>query len=193
VINVLTTGPKVRRFAPSRGRWILRAIKICSTTRFGGEIKPSAPSRKILLYVKEPHGVRKRYLQSQQKFTAICSLVSPAFLTGVSAGYSQTALVDEWGMITTQMETQNRSVTVAMLRTPCAIPPRYSNSNSKLQFLYLLFLLVHYLIINVIMTTVGTFTYLTFKRTLLFVKCLVLISEQRRYCFWFLLRDADVA
>jgi hypothetical protein len=27
VVSVLATGPKVRRFKPSRGRWILRVIK----------------------------------------------------------------------------------------------------------------------------------------------------------------------
>jgi hypothetical protein len=34
---------KVCGFNPGRGRWILRAIKIRSTTSFGGEVKPAVP------------------------------------------------------------------------------------------------------------------------------------------------------
>jgi hypothetical protein len=32
----------------------LRAIKICSTLSFGGEVKPSAPFREILQHLKIP-------------------------------------------------------------------------------------------------------------------------------------------
>jgi len=55
--------------------------------------------------------------------------VYPASLPDVSAGYCQRALVDESGMIRTQMGTHNISEMVAVLGTPCAIPSR--NSNSK--------------------------------------------------------------
>jgi hypothetical protein len=37
----------------------LRALKICNTPSFGGEVKPSAPCHKILWDVKEPFDVRK--------------------------------------------------------------------------------------------------------------------------------------
>jgi hypothetical protein len=55
VVIVLAIGTKIREFRPGRGRWIfLRAIKIRSTTSFGGEVKPSIPCRKILRHVKGP-------------------------------------------------------------------------------------------------------------------------------------------
>jgi hypothetical protein len=60
---------------------------------------------------------------------AISLQVSPASLLGVSVGYCSTALVDESGMIRTQMGTHNRLEMVAITGTPWAIPPR--NSNSK--------------------------------------------------------------
>jgi hypothetical protein len=48
VVSVLDIGPNVCGFKPGRGRWILKAIKIRSTSSFGGEVKPSAPCRKTL-------------------------------------------------------------------------------------------------------------------------------------------------
>jgi hypothetical protein len=57
MVNVLAVGPKVRGCRPGRGRWILRAIKIRSTTSFGEVIKPSVPYRKILWQVKVPRRV----------------------------------------------------------------------------------------------------------------------------------------
>jgi hypothetical protein len=48
VVSVLATGPKVRGFDPSRGRWIfIRVIKIRSTTSFGGEVKTSVLCRRF--------------------------------------------------------------------------------------------------------------------------------------------------
>jgi hypothetical protein len=61
VVIVFANGPKVRGFKPGRGRWIWKVIKIRCTTSFGGEVKPSAPCRKILRHVKDPWGVRQRY------------------------------------------------------------------------------------------------------------------------------------
>jgi hypothetical protein len=61
---------------------------------------------------------------SSAKFTAISRQVSPASPPDVSAGNCQRALVDESGIIRTQMNTHNRSVMVAVLGTLCAIPPR---------------------------------------------------------------------
>jgi hypothetical protein len=53
VVNVLVTGPKGYGFKPGRGDGFLRATKIRSTSFFGCEIKPEAPFRKILWYVKK--------------------------------------------------------------------------------------------------------------------------------------------
>jgi hypothetical protein len=53
MVSMLATGPKVRGLKPDRGDGYLRAIKIRSTPCFGGEVKPSAPCRKILRHVKE--------------------------------------------------------------------------------------------------------------------------------------------
>jgi hypothetical protein len=39
---------------PAEDDGFLRAIKICSTTSFGGEVKPSASCLKILQHVKYP-------------------------------------------------------------------------------------------------------------------------------------------
>jgi hypothetical protein len=46
-VNVLATGPKFRRFKPGRGDGFLKAIKICSTTSFGEEVKPKKQYRKL--------------------------------------------------------------------------------------------------------------------------------------------------
>jgi hypothetical protein len=57
VISVFAVGPKVRGLNPGRGDGFLRAIKIRSTSSFGGEVKPEAPFRKILRNVKKPFQV----------------------------------------------------------------------------------------------------------------------------------------
>jgi hypothetical protein len=54
---------------------------------------------------------------------------SPPSLPDVYAGYCQSTLMDESGLIKTQMGTQNRPEMVAVLDTPRAIPPH--NSRSK--------------------------------------------------------------
>jgi hypothetical protein len=53
VVIVLVVGLKLRGFKTGRGRWICKGNKIGSTTSFGGEVKPSAPCRKILRHVKD--------------------------------------------------------------------------------------------------------------------------------------------
>jgi hypothetical protein len=40
---------------PAKEDGFLRVIKICSTTSFGGEEKPSMPCHKILQHVEEPY------------------------------------------------------------------------------------------------------------------------------------------
>jgi hypothetical protein len=52
MVSVLAVGPKVRGFKLGRRDVFLRAIKIRSTPSFGGELKPSAPCRKVLRYVR---------------------------------------------------------------------------------------------------------------------------------------------
>jgi hypothetical protein len=53
MVSVLAVGPKVLGFKLGRGYGYLRAMKIRSTTYFGGQVKPLFPCRKILLHVKE--------------------------------------------------------------------------------------------------------------------------------------------
>jgi hypothetical protein len=62
---------------------------------------------------------------------AISHQVSPASVPDVSADYYQRSLLDESGMIGTQMGTHNRSEMVAVLGMPCVIPPYNSNSLSN--------------------------------------------------------------
>jgi hypothetical protein len=66
---------------------------------------------------------------SYAKFTAISRQVSPASLLSVSVGHCQIALVNESGMIITQMGSHNRSEVVAVHGTPCSTPPLNGNSN----------------------------------------------------------------
>jgi hypothetical protein len=63
MVSVLVIRPNVRRFKPGRGDGFLKAIKMRSMTSFGGEVKPSAPRRKILRQVKS-------HLQSIDKNTS---------------------------------------------------------------------------------------------------------------------------
>jgi hypothetical protein len=57
VVSVLGIGPKVRISDLAEVDEFIRAIKICSMPFFGGEVKPSAPCRKILQQLKEPFEV----------------------------------------------------------------------------------------------------------------------------------------
>jgi hypothetical protein len=76
---VLVIGPKFHGFKPSLGRWAFGGDKICSTTSFGREVKPSVPCRKILRHVKQFYGYERG--TSQAKFTVISRQVSPCFGT----------------------------------------------------------------------------------------------------------------
>jgi hypothetical protein len=49
---------------PNRGDGFLRAIKICSTPSFRGEVKPSAPCCKILQYIKELYENERYFRQN---------------------------------------------------------------------------------------------------------------------------------
>jgi hypothetical protein len=69
---------KVRRFKPGRERWIYKDNKLRKTTSFGvGEVKPSAPCRKILHHVKDPAEYDRD--TSPAKLKEISSKVSPCF------------------------------------------------------------------------------------------------------------------
>jgi hypothetical protein len=56
MVIVLAIGPKVLGFKPGEDYRCSRAMKICSTTSFGGEVKPAEPC-KILRHVKDPYGM----------------------------------------------------------------------------------------------------------------------------------------
>jgi hypothetical protein len=60
-VSVLAIGRKVRGLNRGRGRWTFKSYKTRSRPSFGGEVKPSAPCRKILQHVKGPYEYEKRY------------------------------------------------------------------------------------------------------------------------------------
>jgi hypothetical protein len=62
MVIMLVTEAKVRGFKPGRRRRIFKGDKVRGTTSFTGDVKPSAPCRKILRHVKEPQKNEKRYL-----------------------------------------------------------------------------------------------------------------------------------
>jgi hypothetical protein len=80
-----------------------RAIKIRSTTSFGGEVEPSAPCRNILQHVKGPCRAT-----SPQNLGIFLAKFLPVSLLGVSASICHRALVGESGRTGTQMGTHNR-------------------------------------------------------------------------------------
>jgi hypothetical protein len=106
---------------PAEGSGFLMALKVHNMTSFRGEVKPSVPCHKILWHVKEPDRYEKTYFVG--KIPAISRQVYPASLPHISAGYCQTALVDESGISRTKMGTHKRSELAAMLGMPCGIPP----------------------------------------------------------------------
>jgi hypothetical protein len=57
VVVCLLLDPRFAGSNPTEGDRFLKATKICSTVSFGGEVKLSAPCRKILWHVKEPFEV----------------------------------------------------------------------------------------------------------------------------------------
>jgi hypothetical protein len=83
-------------FKPGRINGFLIATKILSTTSIGGEVKPTAPCRKILRYVKEPWGVAYETDISSAKFTTISHQVSSHSLIGVSAARDLRRIDQKW-------------------------------------------------------------------------------------------------
>jgi hypothetical protein len=55
VLACLPLHPRFAGSNPAEDDGFLRAIKIHSTTSFGGEVKPQAPCRKILRHNKETY------------------------------------------------------------------------------------------------------------------------------------------
>jgi hypothetical protein len=80
--SVSAIGSKVHEFKPGPGRWVFKVDKISRKTSFGGEVKPSAPCRKILRHVKEPCRRENKYFVGKIHFRF--SQVSHASLLDVS-------------------------------------------------------------------------------------------------------------
>jgi hypothetical protein len=72
----------------------LKAIKIFSTTSIGGEVKPLAQCREILLHVKD--SLRYGRDTDSQKSAAISRPVLPASLLGVCCNLSREILWMNW-------------------------------------------------------------------------------------------------
>jgi hypothetical protein len=70
--------------------------------------------------LKNPTGMKRN--TSKAKFMAISHQVSTALLPDVSAGYCQRALVNESGIVRTQMGMHKRSEMVTVHGMPCVIP-----------------------------------------------------------------------
>jgi hypothetical protein len=88
---------------------------------------PVVLCRKILWHVKSPAEYESD--TSSAKFKGFFAKFLPASLQGVCFGICKTTLVDERGMIRTQMGKHCRSIIVAVYGTPCAIPPRKQQNN----------------------------------------------------------------
>jgi hypothetical protein len=82
VVGVLAIEPKIRGFKLGGGRWILMAIKIRSTTSFGGEVKPLVPCRNVFFYgkLKEPYENKRDTEYSGKIHRTFLRQVSPASL-----------------------------------------------------------------------------------------------------------------
>jgi hypothetical protein len=58
-VVMLAIGPKFAGPNPAEDFGFLRAIKIRSTTSFGGKVKPAVPYRKTLRHVKDPYSMKE--------------------------------------------------------------------------------------------------------------------------------------
>jgi hypothetical protein len=99
IVIMLVIGPKVCGFKPGQEQWILRVIKILSTTSFGGEVKLCAPCRKFFS-LKIPWGMIGT---DRQISVAISCPVSPHIATRCLLQPEQRTLVEELEMLRTQM------------------------------------------------------------------------------------------
>jgi hypothetical protein len=85
VVACLPLDPRIAGSLLDEVDGFLTAIKIRSTTSFGGEVKPSVPYREILRHVKKTVRVMEEILRRKNS-TATSRQVSPASLLAVSAG-----------------------------------------------------------------------------------------------------------
>jgi hypothetical protein len=108
VVSVLAIGPKIRELKPGPERCIFKATEVRSTASFGAELKPSFPRHKNLQHVKKSLRSITEILRLQNERTFLAKFL-PASLLDVHAAIFQKALVNESGMITTQMGMHNRS------------------------------------------------------------------------------------
>jgi hypothetical protein len=111
----LPLDPKIHWFTPKVDGF-LRAIKIRSTTSFRGEVKAVSPLSRVYGMLKNPMTVKR--VLCKQNLKDISHQISPAVLLDllVIAG----VLVNESGMIRTQMGTHNRSEMGAVQGSPRA-------------------------------------------------------------------------
>jgi hypothetical protein len=130
MVNMLTIGPKFAVSNPAESVGFSMATKIRSKTCFWEKIKPPGPCRSILWHVITSCRYEERYFVGT--FTATFCEFSPPSLPYVSVGYCERGLVVGIGIMRTQTEMHNRSETVAILGTPCAVPPHNSISITKL-------------------------------------------------------------
>jgi hypothetical protein len=94
---VVTYSPLGLRFAgsnPAENIGFLRAVIIRSTTFFGGEVKTSAPYRKIYSILKIPTDM-KEILSRKKTHRSFPRRVSPVLLLDVSADNCGRCLVNE--------------------------------------------------------------------------------------------------
>jgi hypothetical protein len=101
VVIVLTIRHKFGGSNPDEDDGFLRAIKIRSTSSFGGEVEPLAPFRKFSRHIKNPYSMKEILVG---KIHGNFSPSFSCFATNCLSGYCQTALVGELGMIRTQMD-----------------------------------------------------------------------------------------
>jgi hypothetical protein len=105
-LSCLPLNPRFAGLNLAEDYGFLRAIKIRSTTFFGGKGK-CQPHAAIFRHVKEPCRVWKKYFIGKIQSYFSSSLIW--FATRCFAGIFQRALVDKAGMVRTQMGTHNRS------------------------------------------------------------------------------------
>jgi hypothetical protein len=103
------------RFAglcPADSDGFLKVIKSVARLFFGGEAKPPAPCSKILRHIKERSRYEQRYLYT--KFMDIPYQVSPHFAARCLLQPDHATLVDESGIIRTQMGSRTDQKMVAV-------------------------------------------------------------------------------
>jgi hypothetical protein len=102
LVFVLAIGPMFVDSHPAEDDRLLRSITIRSTTYFRGEVKPSAPCREILWYVKDPCRVWQRYFAG--KIVSLLHFAPDSTYAGVNV---------QWRPLTAQ----RAAVVAAVLQT----------------------------------------------------------------------------